>query len=293
MTTYATKELVVNWHITEACNYKCDYCFAKWNSNTKEILHSISKIEAVLTQIECIRHLFNTKSNKILFENLRLNLVGGETFLYEKQLRNIISLSKKYGFKLSAITNGSLFNSDNIEFIAQNFSSIGISVDSLNKDTNLMIGRSSKKKVFDYQETLLAINQMREINPNLDFKINTVVNKLNFSENLSDFIQQVKPRKWKVFKLLPIYSDKLEIQDHEFYSFIKTHAHLSEIMSIENNDDMTESYLMIDPLGRFFQNGIERGYNYSSPLCEVSADFALKQINFDTNKFISRYKRII
>ena len=27
-----TKELVVNWHITEACNYKCDYCFAKWDS---------------------------------------------------------------------------------------------------------------------------------------------------------------------------------------------------------------------------------------------------------------------
>lgn len=23
-------ELVVNWHITEACNYNCRYCFAKW-----------------------------------------------------------------------------------------------------------------------------------------------------------------------------------------------------------------------------------------------------------------------
>lgn len=290
---YATKELVINWHITEACNYKCAYCFAKWEGNTKEVLHSISKIEAVLTQIEHTRHLLNSQSNKILFDNLRLNLVGGETFLYEKQLRNIVSLSKKYSFKLSAITNGSLFNSANIAFIAQNFSSIGISVDSLDKDTNLMIGRSSKKNVFDYQEILIAIQKMREINPYLEFKINTVVNKLNFSENLSDFIQQAQPQKWKVFKLLPIYSDNLKIQDHEFYNFIQTHAHLSKIMSAENNDDMTESYLMIDPLGRFFQNGIEQGYNYSSPLCEVSAEIALKQINFDTNKFISRYKRII
>ena len=103
--TNATKELVVNWHITEACNYKCDYCFAKWNGNTKEALHSISKIEAILTQIELIRHLFNTKSNEILFENLRLNLVGGETFLYEKQLGNIVSLSKKYDFKRLCCTN--------------------------------------------------------------------------------------------------------------------------------------------------------------------------------------------
>ena len=27
-----SREIVVNWHITEACNYKCDYCFGaiKW-----------------------------------------------------------------------------------------------------------------------------------------------------------------------------------------------------------------------------------------------------------------------
>jgi radical S-adenosyl methionine domain-containing protein 2 len=291
--TYMTKELVVNWHITEACNYKCDYCFAKWKGNTKEILHSISKIEAILKQINNIKDLLNRSSNIPLFENLRLNLVGGETFLYEKQLRNVVSLSKKYGFKLSAITNGSLFTSNNINFIAQNFSSIGISVDSLSEDTNLMIGRTSKKKMFNDKEILIAINKMREINPNLELKINTVVNKLNFSENLSDFINQAKPQKWKIFKLLPVYSDKLKIQDLDFSKFIETHSHLSDIISTENNDDMTESYLMIDPLGRFFQNGIEQGYNYSSPLYDVSVDIALQQVNFDTTKFINRYKRII
>ncbi|WHR53209.1 hypothetical protein O8413_20755 [Vibrio furnissii] len=25
-----TKELVINWHLTEVCNYGCKYCFAKW-----------------------------------------------------------------------------------------------------------------------------------------------------------------------------------------------------------------------------------------------------------------------
>lgn len=291
--TYSTKELVINWHITEACNYNCDYCFAKWNGNRKEALHSVSKIKAILSQIERIKHLLNKKSNTFVFNSLRLNLVGGETFLYDKQLKSIVTLSQKYGFKLSAITNGSLFNSNNIEFIAQNFSSIGISVDSLNNDTNLAIGRASKKTIFNYQEILIAIKQMRMINPDLEFKINTVVNKLNFSEDLNEFILNVRPKKWKIFKLLPIYSNKLEIHDFEFYEFIKTHEHLSNIISTENNDDMTESYLMIDPLGRFFQNGIEQGYNYSSPLYEVSTEIALQQINFDTNKFINRYKRII
>ncbi|EGR3240148.1 radical SAM protein, partial [Vibrio parahaemolyticus] len=23
-------ELVINWHMTEVCNYSCKYCFAKW-----------------------------------------------------------------------------------------------------------------------------------------------------------------------------------------------------------------------------------------------------------------------
>ena len=61
-----TKELVVNWHITEACNYKCDYCFAKWDSNSKEVLHSPIKIETLIEQIDNIRHVLN-KSNKNVY----------------------------------------------------------------------------------------------------------------------------------------------------------------------------------------------------------------------------------
>jgi radical S-adenosyl methionine domain-containing protein 2 len=90
-----TKELVVNWHITEACNYKCDYCFAKWDSNSKEVLHSPIKIETLIEQIDNIRHVLNKSNKNVYFDQLRLNLVGGETFLYGKQLKNIINLAKK------------------------------------------------------------------------------------------------------------------------------------------------------------------------------------------------------
>ena len=287
------KELVVNWHITEACNYKCDYCFAKWDGNSKEILHSQFKVEALFEQIENIRHLLNKKSHMIYFDKLRLNLVGGETFLYGRQLEDIVNLSKKYDFKLSAITNGSLFNVENIELIAKNFSSIGISVDSLNEQTNLAIGRASKKGVFNPSEVLTAINHVKKYSPNIEIKINTVVNKFNVSEDLSNFIAQIKPKKWKIFKLLPIYSNKLVILDQEFSQFLQRHSNFESIISAENNDDMTESYLMIDPLGRFFQNGLADGYNYSAPLWETSAEMALQQINFESKKFINRYKRII
>lgn len=29
-------ELVINWHITEACNYRCRYCYAHWTVNRPE-----------------------------------------------------------------------------------------------------------------------------------------------------------------------------------------------------------------------------------------------------------------
>ena len=287
-----TKELVVNWHITEACNYKCDYCFAKWDSDSKEVLHSQIKIETLIEQIESIRHILNKSSQTVYFDQLRLNLVGGETFLYGKQLKNIINLAKKYNFRLSAISNGSLFNEIDMKFIAQNFSSLGISVDSINEYTNLAIGRTSKQNTFNPSQVLTAINKIKKYNPMIEIKINTVVNKLNASEDLSYFISQIQPNKWKIFKLLPVYSNKLDITEQEFHQFIEKHSNFKSIISSENNNDMTESYLMIDPLGRFFQNGYTSGYKYSSPLWQVSAETALKQIKFDSQKFVNRYKKI-
>lgn len=287
------KELVVNWHITEVCNYKCDYCFAKWDGSSREILHSSIKVQALIEQIENIKYVLNKSNKTIYFDQLRLNLVGGEIFIYKKELENIINLSKRYNLKLSAITNGSFFNERNIELIAQNFSSLGISVDSLNASTNLAIGRASKQAIFNPSQILLAISEIKKQNPMIEIKINTVVNKLNAAENLNFFISQVQPTKWKIFKLLPVYSNELSILDQQFQQFIERHSNFKSIISSENNDDMTESYLMIDPLGRFFQNGCTNGYQYSKPLWEVSVESALMQINFDLQKFINRYTRII
>jgi len=60
-----------------------------------------------------------------------------------------------------------------------------------------------------------------------------------------------------------------------------------QVIYIENND-VIESYLMISPDGRLFQNGSEE-YTYSRPLTEVSFADALSDIKFDSKKFESRY----
>ena len=53
---------------------------------------------------------------------------------------------------------------------------------------------------------------------------------------------------------------------------------------------MTESYLMIDPKGCFYQNTTGgSGYKYSESINKVGAATALNQINFNEAIFIARY----
>ncbi len=55
----------------------------------------------------------------------------------------------------------------------------------------------------------------------------------------------------------------------------------------ETNDDMTESYAMIDPLGRIFINAGGR-YSYSQPILEVRVEEDFHQIQFSHDKFQGR-----
>ena len=102
LTKFTKQELVVNWHITEACNFKCSYCFAKWEKGNKELLHDSWAVAALLDQLSKLPATLNQK-HATNFTNIRLNLVGGETFLYKSNVLTIIREAKQRGFTLSAI----------------------------------------------------------------------------------------------------------------------------------------------------------------------------------------------
>ena len=55
----------------------------------------------------------------------------------------------------------------------------------------------------------------------------------------------------------------------------------------ECNQLMTGSYVMVDPLGRFFDN--TRGsHTYSRPILEVGVLAALEEVTVDTDRFSQR-----
>ncbi len=283
-------ELVVNWHITEACNYKCYYCFAKWGKQKKEILNNDKLIKKLLDEIETLPSILN-KLYLTRFDKIRLNLVGGEVFLNTSKVTKIIHYAKQRKFSLSAITNGSRLNEELNKLIADNFDSIGFSVDSLNEQTNTEVGRIEKNKSMNIGKVLDDIGSIRDLSSSIDIKINTVVSSLNKSENLSSFIDRVKPNKWKVFKVLPVKTSQYNVSESDFLKFLDRHKDFTHIISSEDNDEMTDSYLMIDPVGRFFQNSFfGEEYNYSQPIIEIGIDEALKEIEFNAQKFHKRYE---
>ena len=77
----------------------------------------------------------------------------------------------------------------------------------------------------------------------------------------------------------------MKIDETEFQEFIEQHADLNPV--VENNDIMRGSYVMIDPLGRFFDNTRGR-HIYSDPILEVGIEEAFRQITFEQPKFFLR-----
>lgn len=64
-------------------------------------------------------------------------------------------------------------------------------------------------------------------------------------------------------------------------------------MAAEDNEQMVSSYLMIDPLGRFFQNNAGYGgYSYSQVIDEHTIEQALDEIGFEYQRFLARYPHV-
>lgn len=287
-------ELVINWHITEACNYRCRYCYAHWEGNNRELVHNAPVTVQMLENLWQYFHpqnLTNPLRRAMDWQGIRLNLAGGEPLLYPERVHQILANAREIGFTTSLITNGSLFSPDLARQLAPNLSMVGFSLDSDIAMTNRQIGRQSRHgQLLEIERLQEAINAAKRRNPELQVKLNTVVNASNCREDLSDLIRRLAPQRWKVLRMLPIVTDQLKVSDAEFQEFVVRHQALGDLMCIEDNTEMVESYVMIDPLGRFFQNALGQScYRYSRPIPEVGVAQAFAMVGMDPAKFCARY----
>jgi radical S-adenosyl methionine domain-containing protein 2 len=281
-------EIVYNWHVTERCNYSCKFCFAKWNKAT-EICEDYEKLEKILenlSQKEAVNNLIGEEITSV-----RVNFAGGEPLMLKKDIfSKIVIKAKEMGFSTSLITNGSLLKPH--LNILKHLDMVGISIDSLDENICKNIGRCSGENYLSEQKLTELVKGIRLNYPKIKLKFNIVVSKYNYNTNIVEQLQAFEPNRLKILRQLP-FKDKKGITDEQFERFLSINEKFLKLENvvIEDKTDITQSYLMINPQGRFFQNGNENNYIYSEPIHKISIKYALSQIPFRKEKFMSRYNQ--
>ncbi len=168
---------------------------------------------------------------------------------------------------------------------------ITFSIDSIRHDTNLRIGRSSRGQTQsseDYLEKILTAKAA-----GIRVKINTVVNRVNLSEDFTDFILKADPLRWKLLQASRVEEengacfDQWGISVREFTDFVQRHSEVIEpsvTVVPETQEDIRGSYAMISPDGRFFDTSAGT-YRYSRPILEVGAEAAFSDVQFSMERF--------
>ena len=104
------------------------------------------------------------------------------------------------------------------------------------------------------QDYLRVVTLLRQFGVRL--KVNTVVMRSNLREDLTDFMMEALPERWKLLQLLPVSGQNDDgIEEHivssdEFQGYVQRSSRV-EMAGItvvpESNDLMTGSYVMVDP----------------------------------------------
>lgn len=264
-----------NFHFRKFCDQNCVYCFAVFDDVPGQL-----KLEEMLNVLTALRAQGVQK----------INFAGGEPTLYEP-LEQLLHHARALGFVTCIVTNGRRLE-PLLEHHANAIDWVTLSVDSGEEATQAALGRTA---LGGYVKRLTGLATLCH-EARVRLKLNTVLTRLNCDEDMTQLVIQIRPERWKVFQVLPIAGqndgkvDDLLITGQQFSDFVHYHQQSlpSDIVLVpENNEAMSGSYAMIDPLGRFFDN-ISGKHQYSDPILEVGVEQAWQQIEFLPERFEAR-----
>jgi radical S-adenosyl methionine domain-containing protein 2 len=220
----------------------------------------------------------------------RFNLAGVEPLLYEG-LDEIIEYIHRRGVDVSIITNGYLLSTDRVRAFSGILSMIGLSIDAVQEDTLVAMGRCTQNQETLSSERCIEICQIiRE--QKIMLKINTVVSMLNINEDMYSFIQMACPDRWKLIKMKPFRNGNfgnidMNISDTNYKKFCDRYSGISHL----REPKLANAYIMVDTSGNLVDNGTEQ---YIPVANLLEADFAdsFKQLPFNENLYRKRYKHL-
>lgn len=271
-----TIPLSVNYHFTRKCNYECGFCF---HTDTNSYIAPLEDAKAGLLRLS------QAGMKKV-------NFAGGEPFLYASMLGKMVDYCKEE-LKLesvSIVSNGSKITETWIRAHASNLDILAISCDSFDESTNIKIGRGTGTHI---SQLLRVAEWCRKYG--VMFKLNSVICRYNFDEDMNRHIATLQPYRWKCFQVLLVEGENdstdtkrdargLQISDEEFQLFCAKHAAQKCIVP-ESNKVMAKSYLILDEHLRFLDR---TGKKPSPSILQVEVQEALDSVFWDTEGFKER-----
>ena len=247
------KELKLNYHMLEGCNYSCKFCFARYADKQKLKYQEMKK-------------LIEKTADSGFFAGI--NFAGGEPFLV-RELADLIKLAKEKGLTTSVITNGSFLTKEKLDEILPYLDCIGISVHSVSYKTKIDIGSCTKCRTVLTNKQLQDICNYIRANSNCKIKINTVVNSLNKDELFAPFIQKLGIDRWKVLRCQSFENNNdMLISDSEWKAFCERNKGVANTVM---EDNMKDTYIMVNPAGNLVKENKD-GNSYETIGSVLSED---------------------
>ncbi|CZR35935.1 uncharacterized protein FPRO_03805 [Fusarium proliferatum ET1] len=269
----------VNYFPSRKCNYTCGFCF---HTDTSSYVLPVDEAKRGL------RLLREAGMQK-------LNIAGGEPFLYPRFLTELLQFGKEeLGLEsISIVSNGSKITEKWMRENCQWLDILAISCDSFDPETNKNIGRG------DDGGNVIRLFRIAEWcrDYGIKFKLNTVVNIHNWNEDMSAEIERLAPFRWKVFQCLLVAGENEDatrlrdartflVTDQQWKTFCDRHKHLPCYVT-EDTNAMASSYLLLDEYMCFLDKG-EGMLTKSESILRVGVEKAMSQVVWDKGSFLER-----
>lgn len=262
--------LVLNWLITNKCNFNCRYCFAVDIENKDLISDDI---------IDYIN----------MAQYLKLVISGGEPF----QNENIWAALTRIDSKNKAIvidTNGTYdFNSKEVRLLKQKRVTLRISLDSVSPAENERIRKCSKGM---YYEKVISNIELLSRKHHVDVALQTVVTKLNIKslKNLATMIRHWGITKWYLQPIVASGKGALLhslIPKKDSILYEAANLGLNEDILLIKEDENDKSVLLLNNYGDLVTEKMNKNI-FVGNIMSIDETKLLSKLNKDNH--IKRYK---
>lgn len=191
---------------------------------------------------------------------------------------------------VSIVTNGSKVSQKWLAKYGEYLDIMAVSCDSFDEALNTKIGRGTGT----YLKTVINLSRKYK-EYGIMLKINTVVNRYNFQEDINAAIEEIQPFRWKCFQVLLVPEEnrsehtlrdirRFLINDDKWRLFHDKHKH-QEYFVPESNDVIASSYLLLDEYLHFLNKGVGKP---TKSILEIRVAAALKDVYWDEDGFEMR-----